>query len=101
VSAIVTWVYPAGFGVPTVPVAIYLMKQFASVLLRTLRHVRRALSRRFGDGTFAVLLTSYLLSPRPRRGGLETESLPLRGILGGLTGSAGVRNDAWGACDHK
>ena len=25
-SAIVTWVYAAGFGVPTVPVAIYLMK---------------------------------------------------------------------------
>lgn len=42
-EAVVTWAYAGGFGIPAIPVGVYLPAWLAAVVPRPLRHVRRAM----------------------------------------------------------
>ena len=60
-AAVVTWAYAAGFGVPTVPVSVYLLKRGSLPSFFGLFDMYGGpWSSRFDDRTFAVLLISYL-----------------------------------------
>ncbi len=60
-AAIVTWAYAAGFGVPTVPVAVYLVRRGRlPSFLGLFDMYGGPWSNRRGDGPFVVLLISYL-----------------------------------------
>ena len=60
-AAVVTWAYAAGFGVPTVPVSIYLLKRGSLPSFFGLFDMYGGpWSSRFDDRTFAALLISYL-----------------------------------------
>jgi hypothetical protein len=60
-AAVVTGAYAVGFGLPTVPVSIYLMKEGSLPSFFGLFDMYGGpWSHRFDDSTFAVLLISYL-----------------------------------------
>ena len=61
VAAVVTGAYAVGFGLPTVPVSIHLMKEGSLPSFFGLFDMYAGpWSHRFDDGTFVVLLISYL-----------------------------------------
>jgi hypothetical protein len=60
-AAIVTWIYAAGFGGCIVPVSVYLLKHGSLASFFGLFDMYAGpWWSRFDDGTFAVLLISYL-----------------------------------------
>jgi hypothetical protein len=61
IEAILTWIYAAGFGGCTIPVAVYLRRHGkAAALLRPLRDVRRPLVRAIRQEAFVLLLLAFL-----------------------------------------
>ena len=64
-AAVVTWAYAAGFGVPTVPVAVYLVQRGRlPSFLGLFDMYAGPWSNRLGDGPFVVLSDQL-----PRRDG--------------------------------
>ena len=60
-SAVVTWAYTAGFGLPTVPVAAYLLRRGRlPSFLGLFDMYGGPWSKRMGDGPFVIVLISYL-----------------------------------------
>jgi hypothetical protein len=61
VEAVVTWVYAAGFGIATIPVALYLARYSRlPVFLGLFESFGGPWSSRFGHGTFTWLLLAFL-----------------------------------------
>jgi hypothetical protein len=60
-AAVVTWCYAAGFGLPTVPVAVYLLQRGRlPSFLGLFDMYAGPWSNRLDDGPFAVVLISFL-----------------------------------------
>ena len=60
-SAVVTWAYAAGFGLPTVPVAVYLIQRGRlPSFFGQFDMYRGPWASRLDDGPFVVLLVSFL-----------------------------------------
>ena len=62
VYAVLTWIYAAGFGIPAVPVVVYLLRRGTLPEFFGLFPMYGGpWSSRVGDGTLAVLLIAFLI----------------------------------------
>ena len=62
IAAVVTWVYAGGFGLPAIPVAVYLNRRGSlPTFMGAFEMYGGPWSARVTDATFVVLLTAYLV----------------------------------------
>lgn len=61
-AAVLTWVYAAAFGIPAIPVSVYLLQRGSLPTFMDLFPMYGGpWSSRFEDGTFVVLLIAFLI----------------------------------------